>query len=122
MRFCASVVALGLGALAATPCFALTIQAAPPSPDVAQHLRSTTTSPTSSVLPAPGDLKESFAASGRSQLGQGFYGQTSGGTTSYSFGPFQGATTVTPGYGAFSTSAGAHDSGNPWRLTPPTPH
>src|SRR5215469_12716672 len=99
MRLRASAVALGLGALSATPCLALTIQAAPPRPDVAQHLRPTT-APASSALPAPGDLKDSFVASGRPQLGQGFYGQPSGGTTSYIVGPLQGTTTVTPGYGA----------------------
>ena len=50
MRFRVSAVALGLGALVGTPCLALTVQAAPPRPDVAQHLRSQT-STASSVLP-----------------------------------------------------------------------
>ena len=122
MGFRAFAVAMGLGALAATPCLALTIQAAPPTPDVAQHLRPST-GPAFSALPAPGELKESFAASGRAQLGQGFYGAGSGGTTSFSFGPLHGTTTVTPGYGGAwnGSNATARDSGNPWQLTPRRP-
>ena len=57
MRLRAFAVALGLGGLAATPCLALTLQAAPPRPDVAQHLRSP--APGSSVVPAPNELKDS---------------------------------------------------------------
>jgi hypothetical protein len=116
MRYSASFVALGLGVLAATPSFALTVQAGPQRPDVAQHLRPTTQS--SSVLPAPGDLKDSYAASGRPQLGQGFYGSTTTGTTSFSFGPVQGATTVTPGYGASWSDRTVHDSGDPLLIVP----
>jgi len=118
MRFFACAVALGLGALAATPAFALTIQAAPPSPDVAQHLRPTTSSSTPSMMPAVGDLKDSFAASGRSQLGQGLYSQP-GGTSSFNFGPLRGTTTVTPAYGATWTDNHLRDTGNPWSLTSP---
>src|SRR5689334_17690224 len=116
-RLCA--VAVGLGALAATPCLALTVQAAPPRPDVAQHLR--TTSATTGVLPATGDLKSSFAASGRPQLGEGFYAPTTGRTTTFDFGPLRGTTTVTPGSDAVWNGAGVRDSGNPLSLVPPRP-
>ena len=120
MRFRAFAVASGLGALIATPCLALTIQSAPPSPDLAQHLRPTT-APATSLLPAPDDLKSSFAASGRAQLGQGFRGAPGAGTTSFNFGPLHGTTTVTPGYGAVWNGAGVRDSGNPLSLVPPRP-
>ena len=118
MRFSACAVALGLGALAATPCLALTIQTAPPHPDLAQHLRPTTGS-TPHVLPGPDDLKDSFAASGRPQLGQGFYGSPSAGTTSFDFGPLHATTTVTPGYGDPWNANRLRDSGNPQS---PLPH
>jgi hypothetical protein len=121
MRFRGFALALGLGALAGTPCLALTIQTGPPPSDVAQHLRPQT-GPTFSVLPAPGDLKDSFVASGRAQLGQGFLPDPANArTTSFSFGSFHGATTVTPGYGAFWNSASPRDRGNPLSLTPPRP-
>ena len=121
MRFRVSAVVLGLGALAATPCLALTIQTAPPRPDVAQHLRSSPASTPSAftALPAPDDLKDSFAASGRAQLGQGFVGQANGGTSSFSFGPLRGTTTLVPGYGAYWN--GRRDGGNPYSLVPPRP-
>lgn len=117
MRLRASVVALGFGALAASPCLALTFQAAPPRPDVAEHLRPTTT-PAYNLLPAPDELKDSFAASGRPQLGQGFYGPANGGTTSFNFGPLHATTTVSPGYGGSWNGTSLRDSGNPWSLTP----
>ena len=116
MPFRASAVAFSLGALASTPCFALSIQAAPPRPDVAQHLRS---APASSVLPAPSEVKDSFLASGRLQPGQGFLGPASAGTTSFSFGSVRATTTVTPSYGAFWNDAGPRYNGNPLSLTPP---
>jgi hypothetical protein len=119
MRFFVCALALGLGALAATPSLALTFQAAPPRPDVALHLHST--GPAPGVLPAPGDLKGSFAASGRSQLGQGFSGPSSLGTTSsFSFGPIHG-TTVLLDDGAAWNDRGHRDAGNPLSLTPPRP-
>jgi hypothetical protein len=118
MRFSAFAVAMGLGALAATQCLALTLQAAPPRPDVAQHL-APTTNPLAGVLPGPSDLKDSFVASGRPQLGQGFYSAPGAGTTSFNFGPVRGTTTVSPGYGATWNNTGLRDSGNPLSLTPP---
>ena len=118
MRFRVSAIALGLGALAATPCLALTIQAAPPRPDVAEHLRPTT-GPGPRVLPSPDDLKTSFLASGRPQLGQGYAGAASGGTMNFSLGPLHATTTVAPGYGAFWNDTGPRDNGNPWSLVPP---
>lgn len=120
MRFRTFAVAWGLFALAATPCLALTFQAAPPSPDVAPHLRPTTATG-SGLLPAPDELKTSFAASGRSQLGQGFPGATGPGTTSFNFGPLRGSTTVTPGYGGVWNGAGVRDRGNPLSIVPPRP-
>jgi hypothetical protein len=120
MRFRALAVASGLGVLAATPCLALTIQAAPPTPDVAQHLRATAPTAMFGVLPAPDQLKDSFAASGRAQLGQGFYAYPdSARSTSFSFGPFRGAATMAPGYGAYWNRQGLRDAGNPLSLTPP---
>ena len=118
MRFRASAFALGLGALAATPCLALTVQAAPPRPDVAQHLRSTT-APGFGGLPGPGELQGSFVASGRPQLGPGFTGSPSFGATSFSFGPLRATATVTPGYGAASNDMRRRDDENPLSLTPP---
>ena len=118
MQFRAFVVALGLGALVATPCLALSVQAAPPRPDVAQHLRSQT-GPASGVLPSPGELSGSFVASERPRLGEGFYGPTSAGTTSFRFGPLHGVATVGPGYGPFWNDTGLRDGGNPLSLTPP---
>ena len=106
----ASAVALGLGTLAATPCLALTIQAAPPRPDVAQQLRPASTS-ASSVLPAPSE---------RPQVGLGFRGPASAGTTSFHFGPVRAATTVTPAYGT-AWSDRRRDSGNPLSLVPRRP-
>jgi hypothetical protein len=119
MQVRAFAVALGFGALAGAPCFALTIQASPPRPDVAQHLRSST--PASSVLPAPSEVKDSFLGSGRSQLGHGFRGPESARTTSFSVGPLRGAATVTPGYGASWYDPSPRDSGNPLSLIPPRP-
>jgi hypothetical protein len=118
MRLRAFAVALGLGVLAGTPCLALTIQAAPPRPDVAQHLHSQT-GPASGVLPAASDVKDSFLASRRPSLGQGFSGPEGGRTTTFSFGPLRGETTVTPGYGAFWNDR--RDGRNPLSLTPPRP-
>jgi hypothetical protein len=118
MQVRAFAFALGLGALAATPCLALTIQAAPPRPDVAQHLHSTTT-PGTRVLPGPDDLQGSFVASERPQLGSGFTGAPSIGTTSFNFGPIHGATTVTPGYGAALNDARRRDEENPLSLILP---
>jgi hypothetical protein len=120
MRFTASAVALGLGALAATPCLALTIQAAPPTPDVAQHLRPSTNPLAPPVLPGPDNLKNSFVASGRPQLGQGFYSAPSAGTTTSSFGSLHVTTTVSPGYGSpWTDTTSPRDTGNPWSLTAP---
>jgi hypothetical protein len=118
MRVRASAIALGLGALAATPCLALTVQAAPPRPDIAQHLRSTT-APASSVLPGPDELKGSFVDSARPQLGSSSTSWTSSGTTSFNLGPIHATTTVSPGYGAFSGDGRRHDDENPLSLTPP---
>ena len=117
MRLHLSAVALGLGALAATPCLALTVQAALPRPDVAQHLRSTT--PAAGQLPGPGELQSSFVASGRPQLGSGFTGAPSVGTSSFSFGSLRATTTVTPGYGDALTDMRRRDEQNPLSLTPP---
>jgi hypothetical protein len=119
MRFRAFAVALGLGGLAATPCLALTVQAAPPRPDIAQHLRSTSVTTTFGALPGPGELKDSFVASGRPQLGQGFYGPAGVGPMSFSAGPFSGANTVTPAYGGSWNGAGFRGGGNPLSLVPP---
>jgi hypothetical protein len=120
MRFRASAVVLGLGALAATPCLALTVQSAPPRPDVAEHFRSQAT-PTFGGLPSPDSLSDSFAGSGRSQQGQGFTNPASPGTTTntFSLGPLHATTTVTPGYGAYWNDTSPRDSGNPLSLTPP---
>jgi hypothetical protein len=118
MRFRAFALALGLGALASTPCLALTVQAAPPRPDIAQHFRSPT-GPTSGVLPAPDDVKDSALGSGERQPGQGFHSPASAGTTSFSLGPLRATTTVTPGYGASWNDTSSRDSGNPLSLTPP---
>jgi hypothetical protein len=115
MRFCASVAILGLGVLAGTPCLALTIQAAPPRPDIAEHLHSQAP-PGSGVLPAPSDVKDSFVATGRPQ---GFSGAADARTTNFNFGPFRATTTVTPGYGAYWNETTAGHSGNPLQLTPP---
>jgi hypothetical protein len=120
MRFPAFAVVLGLGGLVSTPCLALTVQSAPPRPDIAQHLHSQT-GPSSGVLPAPGDLKDSFLASDRPQLRQGLSGPASAGTTSFSFGPVHGAFTVAPRYGAFWNDTGVRENGNPLALTPPRP-
>ena len=118
MRFRASAIALGLGALAATPCLALTVQAAPPRPDVAQHLRSTMAAG-SGGLPGPSELQGSFVASGRPQLGSGFIGSPSVGTTSFSVGPVRATATVTPGYSATSNDMRPRDDENPLSLTLP---
>jgi hypothetical protein len=115
MRSRAFAVILGLGALAGTPCLALTVQAAPPRPDIAEHLHSQA-APASSVLPAPGDLKDSYVATGRPQ---NVSGPAGAGTTSFNFGPFRATTTVTPGYGVFWNETSAGHSGNPLQLTPP---
>lgn len=117
MRICAYAVAFGLGALAATPCLALTVQAAPPRPDVAEHFRSQS-APAIGGLPAPNELNDSLLASGRPQQGQGFTNPSSPGTTTFSFGPLRATTTVTPGYGAFWNDPSSPDSGNPLLLTP----
>jgi hypothetical protein len=119
MRLRAFVVALGFGALAATPCLALTVQTTPPRPDVALHLHATSTA-TSGVLPSADDVKDSYLATGRAQPGQGFYDSQSGGhTTNFNFGPVQGTTTLSPGYGATWNGGSTFlDSGNPWSLTP----
>ena len=114
MRFDVSAVVLGIGALASTPCLALTIQAAPPRPDIAQRLHPQAAA--SGVLPAPSDLKDSWVASGRPQPGQGPAGAR---TTSFSFGPLHATATVTPGYGAFGNDTSRRDNGNPLALTPP---
>jgi hypothetical protein len=111
MPFRASALAFALGTLAGTPCLALTVQAAPPRPDVAQHLRPTS-APASSVLPAPSE---------RPQVGLGLRGQASAGTTSFTFGPVRATTTVTPGYGAFWNDRSQRDSGNPLSLVPRRP-
>jgi hypothetical protein len=120
MRLCASAIALGLGALAGTPCLALTVQAAPPRPDVAQHLHSQA-APAFSALPAPSEVKDSFIAAQRPRLGEGFTGPAPAGTTSFSFGPLRGAATMTPAYGGFWNDIGPRDSGNPLSLTPHRP-
>jgi hypothetical protein len=120
MRVRAFAVVLGLGVLAGTPCLALTIQAAPLQPDIAQHLHMQA-GPTTGVLPAPNDLKDSWVASGRPQPGQGLPDAANATTTRFSFGPLRGAATVTPGYGAFWSDAGARDNGNPLSLTPRRP-
>jgi len=117
MRVSVCAVALGLGALAATPCLALTIQAAPPSPDVAQHLRPTTTA-ASRMLPAPDEVKNSFVASQRPLVGQGFVSSGGGSTTSFSYGSFHGTTTVTPGYSAWGGTT-SRDNVAPMSLIPP---
>ena len=118
MLYRACAVAMALGALAAAPCQALTVQSAPPRPDVALHLRSQA-APTSRIVPGPDELKDSFAASGRPQLGQGSYSPERGGTTRFSFGPLRGAVTMIPGYGAYWDGTSLRDSGNPLALTPP---
>ncbi|HEY2752148.1 hypothetical protein [Phenylobacterium sp.] len=118
MRFGACAVVLGLSGFGATPCLALTVQAGPLRPDVAQHLHSQT-APVSSALPAPSELSDSFLASERPQQGQRFTGSASTGMTSFSFGPLRGATTVTSVYGAFWNGTSPH--GNPLSLTPPRP-
>lgn len=120
MRVFACAVGLGLGALASGPSLALTVQTAPPAPDVAQHLHSTSAS-AAHGLPGPDQLKDSFAASGRAQLGQGFYSSGSSGTSTFSFGSVRATTTVAPGYGAFWNGASRRDSGNPLSLTPTRP-
>jgi hypothetical protein len=118
MRSRAFAIALGLGALAATPCLALTIQAAPPRPDVAEHLRSTST-PAFRVLPGDDEVKDSFLAAQRPLLGQSFAGPTNARATSFGFGPIRGAATVTPGYGAFWNDTSPRDNIAPLSLTPP---
>lgn len=120
MRFPAFAVVMGLGGLVSTPCLALTVQTAPPRPDIAQHLHSQTT-PTTGVLPAPSELNDSVLASDRPQLRQGLSGPTGAGTTSFSFGPVRGAVTVAPRYGAFWNDASPRENGNPLALTPPRP-
>src|SRR4051794_32215756 len=118
MRSRAFAIALGLGALAATPCLALTIQAAPPRPDVAEHLHSTST-PAFRALPGDNEVKDSFLATQRPLLGQGFAGPTSAGTTSFGFGPVRGAATMTPGYGAVWNGASPRETYAPLSLIPP---
>jgi hypothetical protein len=110
--------ALSLGALAATPCLALTVQAAPPRPDVAQHLHSTST-PAYRTLPGDDEVKNSFLATQRPMLGQGYAGPTSAGTTTFGFGPVRGAATVSPGYGAFWNDTRPRDDYAPLSLIPP---
>lgn len=117
MRVRAFAVVLGLGALAATPCLALTVQAAPPRPDVAQHLHSTTAG--TSVLPGPNALKGSFVDSTRPQLGLGAAVAPNYGTTRFNLGPIHATTTVSPGYGAFTNDSRRRDEENPLSLTPP---
>ncbi len=119
MRFRAYALALGLGALAATPCLALTIQAAPPRPDVAQHLHSSTpASGAFATLPADRDVAGSWLAPGRPMIGQGLNGSPTVRTTSFSFGPVHATTTFEPGYGASWNSSPMRDEGNPLALTP----
>src|SRR5262245_37325005 len=97
MKLRASAMALGLGALCATPSLALTIQAAPPRPDVAQHLRSS--SPAApGVLPGPGQLQGSFVAPGRPESAWGSSAPLNGGTTDFGFGPVRGSSTLAPIY------------------------
>jgi hypothetical protein len=118
MRFCAFAIAMGLGALAGGPCLALTVQAAPPRPDIAQHLRSSA-APASRVLPAADEVKDSFAASVRPRLGEGVAGPASYGTRRFGFGPLSATVTTAPGYGGAWNDAGPRDLGNPLSLTPP---
>jgi len=119
MRLRAFAVVLGLGGLAATPCLALTVQAGPLRPEIAQHLHAQTPT-TPGVLPGPSELKDSLLGSERPQL-QGFTGAASAGTTSFGFGPLHGAVTVAPRYGAFWNDTNARQSGNPLALTPTRP-
>lgn len=118
MRVFACAVALGLGALVATPCLALTIQAEPQRPDVALHLHSSSTS-TARGLPGPGQLQSSFVTSGRPQLGSGFTGQPSVGTASFGFGSLRASTTVLQDDGAVLSDSRRRDEQNPMALTPP---
>ena len=120
MRFRGFAVVLGLGALAGTPSLALTVQAAPPRPDIAQHLHAQP-GPASGVLPAPGELQNSFVGPEQPQLGRGFASPAGPGTTSFNFGPLHATTTVAPGYGASWNDTSRRDSGNPLSLTPPRP-
>jgi hypothetical protein len=114
MRFPAFAVVMGLGGLVSTPCLALTVQTAPPRPDIAQHLHSQTT-PTTGVLPSPGELKDSFLASDRPQLRQGLSGPARAGTTSFSFGPVRGAITVAPRYAPSGTTRAPAKTATRWR-------
>jgi hypothetical protein len=109
---------LGLGALAASPCLALTIQSLPPSPDVAQHLRQAP-STASRMLPAPDEVRNSFIATQRPLVGQGFVSSSGGSTTSFSYGSFHGTVTATPGYGASWGDTTSRDNIAPMSLTPP---
>ena len=82
--------AAGLAFAAATPALALTVQAAPPRPDVVQHLK-----PAEGSVSGPG-LRDGFVGAGRPMMsGSGFTGapQTMPGTTSFGFGNVR--TTVT---------------------------
>ena len=117
MRLRAFAVVLGLGGLASTPSLALTVQAGPLRPDIAQHLHAQTPT-TPGVLPGPNELKDSVLTSERPQPGQGFTGPARAGTTNFSFGPIHGSATVAPRYGAFSNDTSASENGNPLALTP----
>jgi hypothetical protein len=111
MRVRVYTIAISLGALAATPCLALTIQGAPPRPDVAQHLRSGSGSMFGGL---PSEIRGSYLAPGRP-------GDPAVpvGTTSVGFGPVRATTTVTPGYDGSRYDVRQRDSGNPLSLTLP---
>ena len=112
MRFWTCAVAMGVGALAATPCLALTIQAAPPRPDVALHLRSGSASPFGGL---PSEIRGSYLAPGR----PGDPAVSTSGTTGFGFGSLRATTTVTPGYSGSWNNSGSRDGGNPLSLTLP---
>ena len=85
--------AAGLAFAAATPALALTVQAAPPRPDVVQHLK-----PEEGRSGGP-RLQDGFVGAGRPMMsGSGFTGapQTMPGTTSFGFGNVRATVTQQP--------------------------
>ncbi|MBX3484827.1 hypothetical protein [Phenylobacterium sp.] len=109
--------AAGLSLAAATPGFALTVQSAPPRPDVSQRL-----TPTDSRAAASVRLQDTFAGAGRPTMGSTFTGAppTSYGTTTFGFGNVRTTVTSDPYYDR-SWSNDRRDTPAPLSLSPYLP-
>ncbi|MBL8555262.1 MAG: hypothetical protein JNL41_13350 [Phenylobacterium sp.] len=109
--------AAGLSLATATSAFALTVQSAPPRPDVGQRL-----TPTDSRAASSMRLQDTFAGSGRPTMGSTFTGapQAAYGTTSFGFGNVRTTITSDPYYDR-SWSNDRRDTPAPLSLSPRLP-